>query len=41
MQFRTQRGLRRTSATLPIIKVHTVTRVNREGSEMIDFLLDR
>jgi len=41
MQFRTRRGIRRTGATLPALRVHTVTRVNHEGSEMVDFLLDR
>lgn len=41
MQFRTKNGIRRSGATLPIIRAHTVTRVNHEGSEMIDFLLDR
>lgn len=28
-------------ATLPVLRAHTVTRVNHEGSEMVDFLLDR
>jgi len=41
MQFRTRNGIKRTGATLPAIRAHTVTRVNHEGSEMVDFLLDR
>lgn len=41
MQFRTKNGIRRSGATLPVIRAHTVTRVNHEGSEMIDYLLDR
>jgi hypothetical protein len=41
MQIRTKNGIKRTGATLPIIRAHTVTRVNHEGSEMVDFLLDR
>ncbi|CAG7785608.1 unnamed protein product [Allacma fusca] len=41
MQFRTRKGLRRTGATIPAIRMHAVARVNNEGSEMVDFLLDR
>lgn len=41
MQFRTKNGIRRSGATLSVIRAHTVTRVNHEGSEMIDYLLDR
>jgi hypothetical protein len=41
MQFRTRKGIRRTGATLPMLRVHTVTRVNHEGSEMVDYLLER
>jgi hypothetical protein len=41
MQFRTKRGIRSTGATLPELKVHTVTRVSNLGSEMVDFVLDR
>jgi len=41
MQFKTIRGLRRADATLEKVKIHTVTRVNMQGCEMVDFLLDR
>ncbi|ODN00224.1 hypothetical protein Ocin01_06471 [Orchesella cincta] len=41
MQFRTTNGIRRSGATLPVIRAHSVVRVNHEGSEMVDYLLDR
>src|ERR1700733_1424952 len=35
MQFRTVRGVKRAATTLHKVKIHTVTRVSNDGSEMM------